>query len=143
MAQLGRAFALGAKSREFKSFYLDQYNKESYMYKRNKYGNKWVTIDNIKFQSKRESQQYLLLKDRQSKGEISNLVLQPRYLLQDKFTDANLKKHRKIEYVADFEYTENNETIVEDVKGVKTDVFKIKEKLFCFKYPDLKFKIIK
>lgn len=53
----------------------------------------------------------------------------------------NGKKH-KIEYVADFMYDEAGKTIVEDVKGMKTEVFKIKHKLFEKKYLELELKII-
>lgn len=48
-----------------------------------------------------------------------------------------------IEYIADFKYIENGKIIVEDVKGIQTDVFKLKHKLFEKKYPDLELKIIK
>lgn len=48
-------------------------------------------------------------------GKISNLQLQPRFLLQESFK-KNGKTYRKIEYVADFQYIENSKTIVEDVK---------------------------
>lgn len=68
-------------------------------------------------------------------GEIKNLVLQPRFLLQDEFFDKNGVKHKKIEYVADFLYIDNDgKAIVEDVKGVLTDVYKLKKKMFLKKY---------
>jgi hypothetical protein len=70
-----------------------------------------------------------------------NLELQPRFLLQDGFS-KNKNRYRKIEYVADFQYIENNKVIVEDVKGMQTEVFKIKRKLFEKKYPELELKII-
>ena len=74
-------------------------------------------------------------------GEISDLELQPRFLLQESFK-KNGKTYRKIDYVADFKYIENGKTIVEDVKGLQTDVFKIKHKLFEKKYPKLELRII-
>ena len=42
----------------------------------------------------------------------------------------NGRTFRKIEYIADFQYIENGKTIVEDVKGIQTDVFKLKHKIF-------------
>ena len=42
----------------------------------------------------------------------------------------NGRTFRKIEYIADFQYIENGKTIVEDVKGMQTDVFKLKHKIF-------------
>ena len=69
------------------------------------------------------------------------MELQPRFLLQESFRKNN-KTYRKIDYVADFKYIENGKTIVEDVKGLQTDVFKIKHKLFEKKYPKLELRII-
>ena len=39
-----------------------------------------------------------------------------------------------MEYIADFQYTENGKTIIEDSKGFKTKEYLIKKKLFEFKY---------
>lgn len=108
----------------------------------NKYRNKKVQVDMYVFDSIRESQRYKELKLLERAGEISNLELQPHFLLQESFK-KNGKTYRKIEYIADFKYTENEKTIVEDVKGMQTDVFKLKHKLFEKKYPDLELKIIK
>ena len=94
------------------------------------------------FDSIRESQRYKELKLLERAGEISNLELQPRFLLQDSFK-KNGKTFSKMEYVADFQYIENGKTIVEDVKGMQTDVFKLKHKLFEKKYPELELRIIK
>ena len=46
-----------------------------------KYGNTKVEYNGIKFDSKREMQRYLVLKDAESKGIITNLVLQPKFEL--------------------------------------------------------------
>lgn len=108
----------------------------------NKYKNKKIQIDMYVFDSVRESQRYKELKLLERDGEISNLELQPRFLLQDSFK-KNGRTFRKIEYVADFKYIENGKTIVEDVKGMQTDVFKLKHKIFEKVYPDLELKIIK
>lgn len=108
----------------------------------NKYKNKKVQIDMYVFDSVRESQRYKELKLLERAGEISNLELQPHFLLQDSFK-KNGRTFRKIEYVADFKYIENGKTIVEDVKGMQTDVFKLKHKIFEKVYPDLELRIIK
>ena len=107
----------------------------------NKYSNKCITVDNIKFQSKLEAKRYKQLTLLEKAKEIKNLRLQVPFLLQESFRKNN-KTYRKIEYIADFVYEQNGQTIVEDTKGVKTDVFKIKQKLFEYKYPDLTLKII-
>ena len=96
-----------------------------------KYHNKRTTVDGITFDSKKEARRYAELKMLEKGGAISQLVLQPRFELQESFK-KNGKTYRKIEYVADFMYRDNekNVTIVEDVKGIKTDVYKLKRKMF-------------
>lgn len=106
-----------------------------------KYRNKKVQIDRYVFDSIKEGQRYRELAMLEKAGKISNLELQPKFLLQESFR-KNGKTYRKIEYVADFQYIENGKTIVEDVKGIQTDVFKLKHKLFEKKYPDLELRII-
>ena len=108
----------------------------------NKYRNKKVIVDGKEFDSKREGNRYKELRLLERVGKISNLELQPRFLLQDSFK-KNGKTYRKIEYVADYKYIENGKTIVEDVKGMQTDVFKLKHKIFEKVYPDLELRIIK
>lgn len=106
-----------------------------------KYNNKKTQIDMYVFDSVKEAKRYKELKLLERAGEISNLELQPRFLLQDSFK-KNGRTYRKIEYVADFKYIEKGKIIVEDVKGIQTDVFKIKHKLFEKIYPELELKII-
>lgn len=107
-----------------------------------KYRNKKVIVEDYVFDSIQESKRYKELKLLLKTGQISNLELQPHFLLQEGFK-KNGKTYRKIEYIADFKYIENGKTIVEDVKGMQTDVFKLKHKLFEKRYPDLELKIIK
>lgn len=108
----------------------------------NKYRNKKVIVDDYIFDSIQESKRYKELKLLLKAGQIENLELQPHFLLQDSFK-KNGRTYRKIEYIADFQYIENGKIIVEDVKGIQTDVFKIKHKLFEKIYPKLELRIIK
>ena len=108
----------------------------------NKYRNKKVIVDDYIFDSIQESRRYKELKLLERAGTITDLELQPRFLLQDSFK-KNGKTYRKIEYIADFQYIENGKAIVEDVKGMQTDVFKLKHKIFEKVYPDLELRIIK
>lgn len=107
-----------------------------------KYNNKKVQVDMYVFDSIAESIRYKELKLLERAGEISELTLQPRFLLQEAFR-KNGKSYRKIEYIADFQYIEKGKTIVEDVKGIQTDVFKLKHKIFEKLYPDLELRIIR
>lgn len=106
-----------------------------------KYRAKKTEIDGIKFDSKKEAKRYIALKELEKKGNIEKLTLQPRFLLQEGFR-KNGKAYRKIEYVADFMYEQDGKLIVEDVKGIKTDVYKLKQKLFEKRYQDLTIKEI-
>ena len=107
-----------------------------------KYNNKKVQVDMYVFDSIAESIRYKELKLLERAGEISELTLQPRFLLQEAFR-KNGRSYRKIEYIADFQYIEKGKTIVEDVKGIQTDVFKLKHKIFEKLYPDLELRIIR
>jgi hypothetical protein len=111
---------------------------------RNKYGNRKVEMDGVVFDSVAERNRYVELKLLLVAGEISNLELQPRFELQPSFKRGK-KTIRRVEYVADFAYTENGRRVVEDVKGGKatqTQVFRLKEKLFLFRYADLELRIV-
>ena len=108
----------------------------------NKYRNKKIEINGYEFASKAEAKRYQQLLLLQEQNLIKNLQLQPKFLLQEKFK-KNGKTYRKIEYIADFMYEENGKEVVEDVKGWKTDIFKLKLKLFEYKYPELTLKITK
>lgn len=100
-----------------------------------KYKARKTTIDGITFDSKKEAGRYQELKLLERAGAIKDLALQPRFLLQDKFKYQG-KTERKIEYVADFKYldTKTGKVMVEDVKGFKTDVYKLKRKIFLKQY---------
>ncbi len=101
-----------------------------------KYNNKKTVIDGVSFDSKKEAEHYSYLKLLQKANKIKELELQPRFLIHPKFTDFSGEKHRAIYYVADFKYwdIEKKRYIVEDVKGMKTEVYKIKKKLFLAKF---------
>ena len=80
-------------------------------------------IDGHKFPSKVEAKRYVELKRQRDLGIISGLKLQPRFkLLQD-------GKKTLCTYIADFQYDRDGETVIEDVKGVRTDVYVIKRKM--------------
>jgi hypothetical protein len=106
--------------------------------RRNKYSNKKVTIDGHKFDSQAEAKHYYFtLKPALERGEIRNLELQPRIRCE-----INGKK--VCDYLADFRYLSQTKIgpqgqigcqVVEDVKGYKTDIYKLKKKLVEALYP--------
>lgn len=112
-----------------KAFRLKSYNK---------YKNKKVSIDGIIFDSVKEAKRYNELKLLLRAGKIKSLKLQPSFILQPSFK-KNGVTYRAITYKADFSYIdENGKEVIEDTKGFKTEVFKLKQKLFEYKYPDKK-----
>ena len=112
-----------------------EYRKLTKRRTKSKYGNKKVKIDGLTFDSKAEALYYSELKLKQKTGEILFFRTQPRYRLLDGF-EKDGKRHRPIDYIADFEIHHKDGSIeVVDIKGYKTDVFRIKEKMFNKKYP--------
>lgn len=88
------------------------------------------------FDSAKEWRRNQELEALQRAGEISELnrqvpfVLMPSYTIADETTRQGFRTVREIRYIADFTYRLKDGTrIIEDVKGMQTDVFKIKRKL--------------
>ena len=107
-----------------------------------KYNNKKTVIDGITFDSRDESLYYEALKDMKAKGLIKDFELQPEFILQEGF-EKDEKKYRAIKYTADFRVLTNNDSsYIVDVKGMLTTEFKIKMKLFNYKYPDIELRLI-
>lgn len=105
-----------------------------------KYKNKKVICDGHKFDSIKEKTWYLKYKFMQDQGIIKELQLQPKFILQETFKYEG-KTNRMITYSADFQFYDvaSKRTIVVDVKGFKTEVYKIKRKLLLYKFPDINF----
>lgn len=86
------------------------------------------------FDSVKEYEYYLLLKDRLKRGEIFRLQRQVKISIQPPFTTPTGEKVKEIYYKADFVYLDaKGVTHIVDVKGVKTDVYKLKKKLLAYK----------
>lgn len=109
----------------------------------NKYHAKKTVVDGITFDSSKEAHRYQELKMLEKAGEISDLRMQVEYVLipeqREPYTigkRGGITKgkviERKCSYVADFVYKENGETVVEDVKGMRLQDYKIKRKLMLY-----------
>lgn len=99
-----------------------------------KYRAKKTVVDGITFDSAKEALRYSELRVMEKAGLISNLERQVKYELIPPYVANKKTVFRACNYVADFRYVENGETIVEDVKGLKTDAYKIKAKLMAWIY---------
>ena len=111
---------------------------------RNKYNAKTVDLDGYHFDSTAEANRYRELLLLEEAGEISELLVHPKFQLQPRF-EHNGKHYRPIYYEADFMYQDlkTGGIVVEDTKGFSTDVFRLKMKLLLYKYPGLDFRIVK
>ena len=92
--------------------------------KPHKYNAKPCVVDGQRFASRKEANRYSELKLLERAGKLSDLQTQVRYALE---VNGILISH----YVADFKYfdLEKREWVVEDAKGFKTDVYRIKQKM--------------
>ena len=81
-----------------------------------------TTVNGLEFASQKEARRYQALLLLERAGQIRDLELQPRF-------PCHVNDLLVCTYVADFRYAENGAWIVEDVKGMKTDVYRIKAKL--------------
>ena len=112
--------------------------------KGNKYKNEKVEFDGIKFDSKRERDRYMVLKDAERRGVISELKCQPKFTLipaqyheEEKQLKTKVKMVKKcdflaITYTGDFQYVKDGNIVVEDVKGMVTPEYKLKEKMMAY-----------
>lgn len=94
-----------------------------------------VLKETITFDSEKERNYYLILKDRERRGEIKDLKRQVEIEIQRAFVDKAENKHRAIKYIADFTYYDLKDyrTHYIDVKGFKTEVYKLKKKLLAYR----------
>lgn len=90
---------------------------------------------------KKNGKYYQQLKLIERQGLIKDLKLQMKFELQPSYK-KNGKTIRAINYIADFTYFDVNKgkTIIVDIKGYRTEVYKLKKKIFEYKYPDLEIK---
>ena len=87
-----------------------------------------TSVDGIRFDSRKEARRYQDLKLLVRAGEISDLELQPRFILSSVSHAGG--SERIATYVADFQYldTTNGEVVVEDVKGMLTPMYRMKKR---------------
>ena len=119
-----------------------------------KYHNEKTEVNGIRFDSRKEAKRFEELSYYLEKGYIRNLRLQRDYTLQEAYTKTDGTRVRAIRYRADFTYqvcdipgngealitppdivfyrnwlARGGTTVIEDTKGVRTDVYKIKKKM--------------
>lgn len=114
----------------------------------NKYHNEKTIVDGIAFDSRKEARRYQELKLMERAGEITDLQRQVKYELIPAQYEMGTRirgnhvstvercVEKAVNYYADFVYNDKmtGETVVEDVKGMKTEVYRIKKKLMRWRY---------
>jgi len=104
--------------------------------KRQRYPHKITYVNGIKFHSQDEARRYKELIVQEKSEEIQNLIMQPRFLIQESYVYRGAKV-RKAEYIADFMYNnQKGEVVVEDVKSKHTatdELYRLKKKLMLFR----------
>lgn len=112
---------------------------------RSKYGAKKVEYNGMVFDSKRECRRYKELEILQQIGAISELRTQVKFVLISAQREADtvgkrggiIKGNlieREVSYIADFVYVENDKTVVEDAKGMRTPEYILKRKMMLYFY---------
>jgi len=104
--------------------------------KKNKYNAKKITLDGITFDSQAEARYYKRLLKLKKSGVVEDFEMQKVFTLLDKFEHPQTGRIvRAVKYVADFEviYTDGRVEVV-DIKGFLTPEFRIKAKMFMFRY---------
>ena len=89
-----------------------------------KYGNIPTTIEGRSFHSRKEARRYMDLLALQKAGLIRDLETQPKFRLE-------VGGVKIADYIADFRYFDvpRQQVVVEDVKGYRTEVYKLKKRL--------------
>ena len=101
---------------------------------RSKYHNNRLVVDGERFDSVKEAERWHWLCIMQKAGIITDLRRQvPFELIPAQKLDGKVVE-RPVKYIADFVYKVNGETVVEDVKGVRTKEYIIKRKLMLWRY---------
>lgn len=104
---------------------------------KSKYNSKKISVDGITFDSQAEANYYCQLKILLKAGEIDGFCRQARFVVTE-----GKNGEKGTEYVTDFVvFLPGGKYRIIDVKGVKTDVFKLKVKCLCEKYPKLKIEL--
>lgn len=102
----------------------------------NKYRAQKIVIDGEAFDSKKEANRWRELQILERSGKIWDLCRQVKYqLIPAQYRYINGKERcveRASDYCADFVYKDAKGLHVEDAKGMKTDIYRLKKKLMLY-----------
>lgn len=117
---------------------------------RSKYGSRKQTVSGTTFDSRKEARRFQELRLLEQSGKIFDLRMQVKYQLIPPQRAPSFEVYKsgpnkgrgkpgkllekECAYIADFVYVQDGETVVEDSKGYRTDVYIIKRKLMLERY---------
>ena len=116
---------------------------------RSKYHAYKAVVDGIQFDSLNESRYYVFIKQVRDNhqetehGKLLSFDMQVPYTIVPSYIKEG-HRVRKMEYLADFvlHYEDGTERVI-DVKGIETDVFKLKKKFVEYVYPEVTIECLK
>jgi predicted NUDIX family NTP pyrophosphohydrolase len=110
----------------------------------NKYHARKCHMDGFAFDSEAERDRYAVLKMMERDGEIHGLLVHPTFDLIAKTPDGSKSVGK---YTPDFEYTDGNRRVVEDVKGPQKGAarsdYRMRVRIMCANHPDIEFQEIR
>jgi hypothetical protein len=114
---------------------------------RNKYHAEPTVVNGKKCASKKEGKKFQEVLWLLRAGEITDYILQPKFLLQDRFITRDGKTERAITYKADFalKFRDSQVWTIWEVKGgnaTRTRDYELRRKLFLKKFPCVEYKIV-
>lgn len=103
-----------------------------------KYHNRKTEVNGIVFDSKHEAERWIELRYMERAGMIYDLQRQVPFVLIPKQVDEVTGRviEREAKYIADFTYRscKTGRIVVEDAKGAKTEVYKLKKKIMLYRH---------
>lgn len=109
----------------------------------NKYNATRCEFGGYKFDSKKEVERFIVLREWEKLGKITGLKVHPKFTLLEGYTDNQGKRERAITYTADFAYMDGGRHVVEDVKGkatAKERSYVLRRKILKWRYKEIVFK---
>lgn len=110
---------------------------------RNKFNNVKTIYNGIRYDSKREAEKAMELDMLKNGGEVLEWTPHPRYLLIPRYLNSEGKIVRPCYYIPDFwvKYASGAEAVI-DIKGFETPEFKLKKKMFNYRYKDKNIELV-
>lgn len=98
--------------------------------KKSKYNNVKTEVEGILFDSKKEAARWLVLRQMERVGDITDLQRQVKFEIVPKVKIGG-KTIRAKHYICDFVYEQNGVKIFEDVKGFANETYLLKKHLMA------------